>query len=117
MTRDHSLWREMADAGHPDYKTRSDCPWGNVITKALGLKGDGVPELREVELLPGDVFLICSDGISEPVPEAVLGQILATSSRDPACRRSSNEALSRGSRDNVTASSSDASRRLRSSRV
>ncbi|HEY3444709.1 MAG TPA: protein phosphatase 2C domain-containing protein [Myxococcales bacterium] len=103
LTRDHSLWQEMADSGNADYKTRTDCPWGNVITRALGLKGDGVPELKEVEVLRGDVFLLCSDGISEPVPEQVLGRILAESEPEEACRRLIDEALSRGSKDNVTA--------------
>ena len=103
MTRDHSLWQEMADAGSADYKTRTDCPWGNVITKALGLKGDGTPELKEIEVLPGDTFLLCSDGVSEPVPEEVLGEILAGHEPDEACRALLAEAIQRGSKDNVTA--------------
>lgn len=103
MTRDHSLWQEMADAGASDYRSRTDCPWGNVITRALGLKGDGVPEVKDVELAPGDTFLLCSDGVSEPVPEEVLGRVLAECEPAQACRRLVDEALARGSRDNVTA--------------
>jgi len=104
LTRDHSLWAEMVAAGTSDFSSRAGCPYGHVITRALGLgEGDGAPELRSLDVSPGDVFLVCSDGVSEPVPEDVIAATLASREPDAACEFLNAEALRRGGRDNVTA--------------
>lgn len=104
LTRDHSLWTEMratGTAGVPD--RREDHPFGNVITRALGMKNAAKPDLFADDLRPGDTFLLCSDGLSEPVPDDVIARALATRAPDEACASLVWEAFERGGRDNITA--------------
>ena len=54
-------------------------------------------------MLPGDVFLVCSDGVSEPIPEEVIAQTLGARDPGEACDFLLAEAIRRGGRDNVTA--------------
>ena len=79
ITRDHSLVEEMVRLGEMDKADAKDHPDKNIITRAVGV----VPELSvdffEVELKPGDIVLMCSDGLTnmiedEEIKKIVLGQ-------------------------------------------
>lgn len=78
VTRDHSLVQELVDAGHISAEEAETHPNANVITRAIG--SDDELELDKVtdRLLPGDRFLLCSDGLCKTLPEALLGRLLAT---------------------------------------
>lgn len=78
MTRDHSLVRQMVDAGFGDKGLLRSHPKRNLLTSALGVAGSmemGVSS-RPIHVEPGDVFLLCSDGwweyLDEPEMEASL---------------------------------------------
>jgi PPM family protein phosphatase len=95
LTRDHSLQAEMAAQG-------LSWPHRNVITRALGIPSNHTPDVARLELLPGDVFLLCSDGLYEVTPDAVLAELLACGDPEAAARALVTEALGRGASDNVT---------------
>lgn len=103
LTRDHSLYEEMAAARVPDLMPRDQCPFANVITRALGITGDVQPSLRTELVRPGDTFLLCTDGLSNRVPPALLAEVLSALPPEEACARLTREAFDRGEKDNITA--------------
>jgi PPM family protein phosphatase len=95
LTRDHSLQAEMAAQG-------LQWPHRNVITRALGIPSNHTPDVARLGLEEGDVFLLCSDGLYEVMPDAVLAAVLAERDLDRAAQQLVREALERGASDNVT---------------
>jgi serine/threonine protein phosphatase PrpC len=123
LTRDHSVYQEMLDNGF-DLPALEDFPYRNMITRALGAQP--TPDLSTHALRDGDLFLLCSDGLTGPVPHTrmieILGSILGSFLGWPRCDQSGeqagehagepalwragwalvDEALERGGSDNVT---------------
>jgi serine/threonine-protein phosphatase Stp1 len=104
ITRDHSLVQELVDAGAIRPEEAEGHPRANVITRAVGADGEAL-ELDKVSgrLLPGDRFLLCSDGLSKTVPEPEIASLLALPDGTPAAELLLAAALARGANDNVTA--------------
>lgn len=76
ITRDHSLVQELVDGGvlTPDQAARH--PHANIITRAIGIEGWSAPDTVSGDVLPGDRFLICSDGLSGLVEAADIARML-----------------------------------------
>ncbi len=104
ITRDHSLVQELVDAGHLDERDAEHHPRANVITRAVGASSESV-ELDKVTgpLVPGDRFLLCSDGLPKAVDDDALGELLRTTEPEQAAEALVAAALARHARDNVTA--------------
>lgn len=102
LTRDHTLYGEMVAAGFPLVPGPQVDAYRSTLTRALG-RPEGIPDVRTEPLRDGDVFLVCSDGLVEPEPTVT--SMIDMLARPPAeaSRRLVNEALQRGSSDNVTA--------------
>jgi serine/threonine protein phosphatase Stp1 len=100
LTRDHSVVAEMIEAGQLAAEEARHHPQANLITRAVG--GHGPLELDKVTttLRPGDLLLLCSDGLFNAVPEEEIARRLAAG-ESPDCIVSA--ALAAGARDNVTA--------------
>lgn len=64
LTRDHSVVQDLIDAGLITQAAASHHPQANVITRAIGVDATCEIDRRRVELMPGDRFLLCSDGLS-----------------------------------------------------
>ncbi len=79
LTRDHSLMQEQLDAGAITPEQAAQSPHRNLVTRALGIERHVELEMHEHDALPGDLFLLCSDGLSEMVSDA---QIFTLLSRD-----------------------------------
>ncbi|NRD57285.1 PP2C family protein-serine/threonine phosphatase, partial [Corallococcus exiguus] len=100
LTRDHSLIEELRAAGRE--------PPGNpanlrhLITRALGTE-NAEPTVQWLETQPGDVFLLCSDGLYEPLGPEVLKEQLHAPSAQAACDALVTAAYEAGGRDNITA--------------
>lgn len=74
-TRDHSFVEKLVERGHLRNDERSTHPLRNYMTRCIGLS-NSVPEVtvsNEVVLQTGDVIMLCSDGLWEPVDEMQLG--------------------------------------------
>ncbi|HLY55806.1 MAG TPA: protein phosphatase 2C domain-containing protein [Stellaceae bacterium] len=104
ITRDHSLVQEMVENGLIAADQAESHPQANVITRAVGADNEGL-ELDKVSgrLLPGDRFLLCSDGLCKTVAASRLGELLAGNGADNIARTLIDAALTSGTRDNVTA--------------
>lgn len=103
ITRDHSLVQELLEAGAISAADAETHPNANVITRAIGADADSL-ELDKVtgQLLPGDRFLLCSDGLSKTLPDTDLAALLA-SGDTPDVERLISGAVDQGATDNVTA--------------
>jgi len=64
LTRDHSLVAEMVASGELRPEEAATHPFRSVITRALGLESAVSVDLVQSDLLPGDRFLLCSDGLT-----------------------------------------------------
>lgn len=104
LTQDHTMTAEMVRRGIITPENQEHHPWRHVVTNILGGSERGVrAELHSLDLHPGDVLLLCSDGLTEMVPEDQIAAILrAESSPQIACERLVAEANQHGGRDNVT---------------
>jgi serine/threonine protein phosphatase PrpC len=105
LTRDHSLVNDYADAmPEMSEEQRGDLPT-NVITRALGMQ-DNVPvDVAGHDVQVGDVYLLCSDGLSGMVEDDELAELIdrSASNLSGACRLLINVANEHGGEDNVTA--------------
>jgi PPM family protein phosphatase len=104
MTRDHSLINDYLLA-MPDLteEQRSELP-KNVITRALGMQDQVMVDLQSDEPQVGDMYLLCSDGLSGMIGEdEILDILMSTTDLDEACRRLVARANEHGGEDNITA--------------
>jgi serine/threonine protein phosphatase PrpC len=102
LTRDHSYYADLVAAGNRDLGPRDQHPYGSIITRALGTDRAN-PDVTSLPLLDGDVFLLSSDGLHEPVGDAFMLETLRSCTAAQACTRLVEEAYARGGRDNITA--------------
>ncbi|MFF7968984.1 PP2C family protein-serine/threonine phosphatase [Streptomyces sp. NPDC007903] len=102
LTRDDSLVQTLLDDGRITPAEALAHPQRSMVTKAL-VGGESLsPTLFRLKTLPGDRFLLCSDGLSDLVPESELATALCLSGRDEAADRLVELALGAGGRDNVS---------------
>jgi protein phosphatase len=103
LTRDHSQI-EAVRALHPvGADDTLDRPPPNVITRALGAADTLELDDVSLDLIDGDVFLLCSDGLSNEVSAAAIEQALLPGNCRRACDTLVEQALARGGHDNITA--------------
>ena len=103
LTRDHSVYAEMQAAGVADLPPREQCSFANMITRALGMDAEPSADLRREPLRAGDVFLLCTDRLTEKLGDAELAARLALPTAALACRALVDDAYAAGGRDNITA--------------
>ena len=99
LTVDHSLVAQLMAAGTPvDEHTFQ---WRHVVTRALGTT-TGEPEVQIDRARSGDVYLVCSDGLSEVLAADDIAALLEARA-EQACRALVDAAYAAGSRDNISA--------------
>jgi PPM family protein phosphatase len=104
LTRDHSLVEEMRRKGQITDAQAEDHPQRSIITRALGPEPEVEPDLQTVPAAAGDVFLICSDGLTTMLAEEQIAKLLTgATSMTAAVRALVDEANRAGGRDNITA--------------
>lgn len=104
LTRDHSLVEELRRKGQLTDAQAEDHPQRSIITRALGPEPEVEPDVQTVAAAPGDVFLICSDGLTTMLAEDQIAKLLAgATSMSAAVRALVDEANRAGGRDNITA--------------
>lgn len=102
MTKDHSIVQEMVDAKMLTPEQAKDHPDANRITRALGSRMDVNVDVTTVDYVAGDVFVSCSDGLSDVVdPEDIL-RIVTGGSAEQAAGQLVDLANARGGPDNIT---------------
>ncbi|MBC7781485.1 MAG: Stp1/IreP family PP2C-type Ser/Thr phosphatase [Proteobacteria bacterium] len=78
ITRDHSLLQEQIDSGMISKEDARHSMNKNLVTRALGVDPEVETEIHTYEVLPGDTYLLCSDGLSDMIPEAEIHSTIET---------------------------------------
>jgi protein phosphatase len=76
ITLDHSLVEELIRTGQLDRNKGRNHPEKNIITKALGIGNDIVPDFFEINLSEGDKILLCSDGLTNMLEDDEIKEIV-----------------------------------------
>lgn len=103
LTRDHTVVAEQVRAGKITPAQARLSPYQNVITRAVGIAPEVEIDGVSFPVRPGDRFLLCTDGLTDMVPESVIAGIIRKSGPEQAARELVREANSRGGKDNITA--------------
>jgi protein phosphatase len=103
ITRDHSLLQEQIDAGLITQQQAATSSIKNLVTRAVGVEEMVMLEINEHVVEPGDVYMLCSDGLSDMVDDAAIAKIIATNGE----MRQKSELLieaanENGGRDNIS---------------
>lgn len=104
LTEDHSLLNDSIKNHYITEDEIEDFPYKNVITKALGIEDEVEVDCNEFELKENDIFLLCSDGLSNMLKDKLLFEII-TSENDMNlnCHKLIEQANANGGADNITA--------------
>lgn len=102
ITEDHSLLNEQIRAGVLKEENIGQFVARNVITRSVGYEREVVPDIIEREIVAGESYLLCSDGLSGLVGDQKISQILNQNSPDKAVKTCVDQALANGGDDNVT---------------
>ena len=104
VTADHSLVAAQVRAGLMTHEAARHSPFRSALTQCVGGGAPFEPDIYHLTLLPGDVILLCSDGLHDPLPELrICGILTGSSSPTEAASALVRAAIEAGSRDNVTA--------------
>lgn len=102
LTDDHSLVQELHRLGELTADEAENHPSANVITRAIGVSDELDVQVRQVDMLPGDRYLLCSDGLFKDVRKNEVRANLELASPQLALDELVKLALRRGGTDNVT---------------
>lgn len=104
VTRDHSLLQEQIDAGLIDPAMARYSHIKNLVTRAVGVASDVEVEIHDHLLQAGDIYLLCSDGLSDMLLDEDIRSILLREQRnlDAACRHLVQRANANGGFDNIS---------------
>ena len=76
VTKDHSFLQEQLDAGLLTPEQAAQSPNKNLVTRALGVEEQVMLELHEHQVEEGDIYLMCSDGLSDMIPDETIASVL-----------------------------------------
>jgi protein phosphatase len=108
ISQDHSLVEEQVRLGRMTPAEALRSPLRNVITRALGTQSRVTPDIFELEAELGDLFLLCSDGLTRELPDPKIESLLSAepagtgSSLIALCNRLVESANQAGGGDNIT---------------
>ena len=102
ITRDHSMVQQLVDSGQITREQALLHPQKNLITRALGVAANIVPEYNRCEIEEGDILLLCTDGLTNMVPDEEIARILQDTAFFDAAGVLISRALQAGGQDNVT---------------
>lgn len=104
LTRDHSLLQMQLDAGLISPEDARHFAHKNLVTRAVGIESEVEPEIQEFLVAPGDVYLLCSDGLNDMVEDPLIGEVLSlfTDNLPLAAQTLVEQANINGGRDNIS---------------
>jgi len=103
LTHDHSLKEELIASGELDESLARNFPYKNVLTRAVGTQRHVTPDFGIDNLEVGDIYFLCSDGLTDALPDAQIHDIIDSSDTlESATAMLIVEAKKNGGNDNIT---------------
>jgi protein phosphatase len=103
LTADHSLVEEQVRLGQITRRQAERSALQHVITRAIGTAADVMPDVERIEIKPGDLFLLASDGLTKELSDQQLAEMLAAPQPEQRAAEALIEAANAaGGRDNIT---------------
>lgn len=103
LTDDHSLVEEQVRLGRMTQIEATHSPLRNVITRALGTQTSVTPDIIELEAEPGDLYMLCSDGLTRELDDKLIESLLSLDLPiENLCARMVHSAKKAGGHDNIT---------------
>ncbi len=104
LSQDHTLVNELVQKGMLSAEDGSESPYGHILTRSIGPHDAVEVETLMFDLLPGDVFLLCSDGLTRYLDsEAEILALVDREVNEESARQFIESANCRGGADNITA--------------
>jgi len=104
LTEDHSVIQELLNRGLMTAEEARVTIGKNLVTRALGVENDVVPDVAQEELVEGDLFLLCSDGLNDVMGDEEIADYLRNAGTDltETAQKLIDLANSRGGPDNIS---------------
>ena len=103
ITKDHSMLQEQVDAGVLTQAQAAVAPGKNLLTRALGVEESVRVEIHEHMVMGGDLYMMCSDGLTDMLDTRAIAEILASATSLPTIAAELvDRAKHNGGRDNIT---------------
>jgi len=102
LTRDHTVVQQEIDAGRLTPDLAKLVPHKNILTQSVGFHGPVEPDTSTRVLQDKDIFILCSDGLTESLEETDIAKIIAENPPDMVADALVETAIARGTKDNVT---------------
>jgi serine/threonine protein phosphatase PrpC len=102
LTRDHTVVQQEIDSGRLTPELARIVPHKNILTQSVGYHGPVDPDTSTRPVEPGDVFILCSDGLTDPLDDDQLAEICRNHAGDDLAEILVQKALTAGTEDNVT---------------
>lgn len=103
ITTDHSVVQELIASGRLSPEEAENHPYGNVITRAVGPTDGVTPDYVKLDVVDGDRFVICSDGLTKELTDYGIRHFLEENPNPTdAVNAMLTAALENGGRDNIT---------------
>jgi len=102
VTRDHTYLNDLVDIGLMTPEAARKHPERNIITRCVGMSDELQIDFVRREVLPGDVFLLCSDGLYNHVEDHEMLGVVSELGAQAACQALVDLANKRGGEDNIT---------------
>jgi protein phosphatase len=102
LTRDHTVVQQEIDAGRLTPELARVVHFKNVLTQSIGYHGPVEPDTSTRPLRQGDTFVICSDGLTDPLDDDAIGDVCRSCRPEDLADELVRHALERGGDDNVT---------------
>ncbi|RON08118.1 protein phosphatase [Pseudomonas brassicacearum] len=103
LSKDHSLMQQLIDEQQMSIEQAKAHPAASALTRAVGASEQLTLDVLELEVYPGDAFLLCSDGLYQGLSSDALGNALSLTAPHVALERLFDGALRGSARDNLTA--------------
>ncbi|MBL7003263.1 MAG: Stp1/IreP family PP2C-type Ser/Thr phosphatase [Gammaproteobacteria bacterium] len=104
VTKDHSLLQELIDRGFYTPEEAKKSSNKNLVTRALGIDPSATPDIQEDIVLKGDLFLLCSDGLTDLVEDEFISLTLErfSDNLEVAAKQLISKANDNGGKDNIS---------------
>lgn len=102
QTEDHSMVAELIKNKVITPEMAVNHPYKSVITRALGIDPVVIPDIMSVEKHEGDLWLVCTDGLYNMVPDEQIAEILKSLSGEKAAEKLLELAINHGGQDNIS---------------